>query len=363
MPGARISGRQMTVLDYGAVGALATVGFTLSYDALRQVAVAIHIRPTLTYLFPVVVDGFIAYGVRALVLLRNGSFGARLYAWGLFFLATGASLWANALNAITLNRGQPSGPSGPSGLYLADSVVGALSMVAPLALAGSVHLWIIMARAAESSVPDQALSSAVPPRDGTSPRPARFGLGRKILRTVRKMGSLVAPRRSSNRRGALPQGQGEPVPEKALPSEPSVQEDAQAMPTDAPSVAGGQGGPGRRTAVDEQAAPGSSTVSDSVPQPDDEVADEAGMPVPDRDGDQQDRELLDEWMVEVLPIARDASRAAGRISRSAVQEAVRAKYAISNSRLGDLVAQLKEEEKAKKKGGQRVPARHADELW
>ncbi|MFD0561822.1 hypothetical protein ACFQ2M_07080 [Kitasatospora saccharophila] len=34
-------------------------------------AQAIHIRGQLTYAFPIVVDGFIGYGVRALVLLQE----------------------------------------------------------------------------------------------------------------------------------------------------------------------------------------------------------------------------------------------------------------------------------------------------
>ncbi|MGY3336407.1 hypothetical protein ACVW0K_002506 [Streptomyces filamentosus] len=38
---------------------IATVGFVLSYDALRQMAVAAHISGPLTYLFPLVIDGFI----------------------------------------------------------------------------------------------------------------------------------------------------------------------------------------------------------------------------------------------------------------------------------------------------------------
>src|SRR4051812_20392081 len=44
------------------LGACACV---LSFDSLRQVALATHVRPDLSYLFPVVIDGFIAYGVRA----------------------------------------------------------------------------------------------------------------------------------------------------------------------------------------------------------------------------------------------------------------------------------------------------------
>ncbi|MHA7961268.1 DUF2637 domain-containing protein [Streptomyces sp. L500] len=121
--------------------ALGSAGCALSYDALQQMATAIHVRGFLTYLFPLVIDGFIAYGVRALLVLRTASFGARLYVWALFGTATTASIWANALHAIRLNQQAP-----PGGLYLGDATVGVLSTLAPLALAGAVHLHILIAR-------------------------------------------------------------------------------------------------------------------------------------------------------------------------------------------------------------------------
>ncbi|MFH8380125.1 DUF2637 domain-containing protein [Kitasatospora sp. NPDC018058] len=128
---------------------LGLLGFTLSYDALQQMAAAIHVRGPLTYLFPVVVDGFIAYGVRALLVLREAVWTARAYAWLLFIAATGASLWANRLHAVRLNElPQPGGH-----LRLGDQVVGVLSMVAPLALAGAVHLYILIARHSPNAEP------------------------------------------------------------------------------------------------------------------------------------------------------------------------------------------------------------------
>lgn len=88
------------------------------------------------------IDGFIAYGVRALLVLRTASFAARLYVWTLFGTATAASIWANALHAVRLNQQHPEG----GGLRLGDVTVGALSTIAPLALAGAVHLYILIAR-------------------------------------------------------------------------------------------------------------------------------------------------------------------------------------------------------------------------
>ena len=132
----------MTSWDRAAIAVLALAGFTLSYDALRQTAEAIHVRHVLTYVFPLIVDGFIAYGIRALLVLRTAPFSARAYAWALFLASTTAGVWANTLHAVRLNEQAPAG----SGLRLGDTAVGALSMIAPLALAGAVHLGILIAR-------------------------------------------------------------------------------------------------------------------------------------------------------------------------------------------------------------------------
>lgn len=128
--------------DRAAVVALGGAGCALSYDALQQMAVAIHIRGFLTYLFPLVIDGFIAYGIRALLVLRNAPLRARLYVWTLFGTATAASIWANALHAVRINQDSVAG----TGLRLDDAVVAVLSTIAPLALAGAVHLYILIAR-------------------------------------------------------------------------------------------------------------------------------------------------------------------------------------------------------------------------
>ncbi|MFJ4828767.1 DUF2637 domain-containing protein [Streptomyces sp. NPDC088747] len=127
--------------DRLAIVVLGLAGCALSYDALQQMAVAIHIRGFLTYLFPLVIDGFIAYGVRALLVLSEAPLRARLYVWVLFGTATAASIWANSLHAVRLNQ-----QTTHSGLRLGDTVVAILSTLAPLALAGAVHLYILITR-------------------------------------------------------------------------------------------------------------------------------------------------------------------------------------------------------------------------
>ncbi|UJV46682.1 hypothetical protein CVT30_19040 [Streptomyces sp. AMCC400023] len=123
------------------IALLAAVAFVLSYDALRQMAVAIHIRGVLTYTFPLVIDGFIAIGIGAQLMLRTAPLRSRLYVGALVGLATGVSIGANAVHAIRLNQ-----QTRPTGLHLDNATVGALSALAPLALAGAVHLYLVIRR-------------------------------------------------------------------------------------------------------------------------------------------------------------------------------------------------------------------------
>ncbi|WAL96906.1 DUF2637 domain-containing protein [Streptomyces sp. Je 1-369] len=123
------------------IALLGTIGFVLSYDALRQMAVAAHIRPLFTIGFPLVIDGFIAIGIGTLLLVRTASTAARLYVWILVILATALSIWANALHAVRLNQQAHNG-----GLQLGDWTVAVLSALPPLALAGAVHFYQIIQR-------------------------------------------------------------------------------------------------------------------------------------------------------------------------------------------------------------------------
>ncbi|GAB2988802.1 hypothetical protein GCM10023080_063090 [Streptomyces pseudoechinosporeus] len=136
---------------------LAAVAFALSYDALRQMAVASHVRGLLTYLFPLVIDGFIAIGIVALLLLRTAPVRSRLYVWALVGVATGTSISANVVHAVGLNEG--------TRLHLNNATAGALSAIAPLALAGAVHLYLVINRhlAADSTVSAMAEAPSFPP--------------------------------------------------------------------------------------------------------------------------------------------------------------------------------------------------------
>ncbi|MFD4240174.1 DUF2637 domain-containing protein [Streptomyces sp. NPDC058525] len=150
---------------------MALGAFALSYDALRQMAAASHIHPVLTYAFPLVVDGFIAIGIGALLVLRTAPLRARLYVATLVSLATGTSIWANVLHAIRLNQ-----QSGRGGLALDDITVGTISAIAPLALAGAVHLYLLVQRRPTHPAPHETartINRVLRPQPERGSAPAR----------------------------------------------------------------------------------------------------------------------------------------------------------------------------------------------
>ncbi|MBT2675983.1 DUF2637 domain-containing protein [Streptomyces sp. ISL-14] len=139
----------------GGIALLAVFAFALSYDALRQMAIAGHVRGLLTYLFPLVIDGFIAIGIAALIILRTAPVSSRRYVWMLVSAATGTSIAANVVHAVGLNEG--------TRLRLNNATAGALSAIAPLALAGAVHLYIVMNRHLATGDAMAEASPATPP--------------------------------------------------------------------------------------------------------------------------------------------------------------------------------------------------------
>nr|WP_055548640.1 hypothetical protein [Streptomyces sp. NBRC 110028] len=75
-------------------------------------------------------------------MLRTAPLRSRMYVWALVGAATVTSIWANALHAVRLNQQTRQADS----LRLDDLTVGALSAIAPLALAGAVHLYLVIQR-------------------------------------------------------------------------------------------------------------------------------------------------------------------------------------------------------------------------
>ncbi|MFJ8980176.1 DUF2637 domain-containing protein [Streptomyces sp. NPDC102282] len=287
--------------DRAVVVALGAAGCALSYDALQQMAGAIHVRGLLTYLFPLVIDGFIAYGVRALLVLRDAPMGARLYVWALFGTATAASIWANALHAVRLNEEAVTGP----GLRLGDAVVAVLSTIAPLALAGAVHLYILIARR-PVKVSDRETLGQIDRAEGIAvTRTDRSGQQRPESGQVKAGKPVTAltdrPRLSLEKQTSTPR----PLTGDRAPADSGHYE----MPHKAADL------PGQPDAVPSATGRGTRTAGDQRSDPDTE---------------------------ELLKIARSAVRAEDKLTRKVVAQAIRGQQIpLSSDTLTALMAQLR----------------------
>ncbi|MFJ7946859.1 DUF2637 domain-containing protein [Streptomyces sp. NPDC096354] len=338
----------ITGWDRTVVIALGGAGCALSYDALQQMAVAIHIRGFLTYLFPLVIDGFIAYGVRALLVLRDAPLRARLYVWALFGTATAASIWANALHAVRLN--EEAGPV--TGLRLGDTVVAVLSTIAPLALAGAVHLYILIARG--------------PVKDGDHEDPGHPGQAGHRGQADRPEGVEVTRADWTDRVGQ-PQSQAgqvsagqsvtaltdrpHPSPDKPTPIPRSLTGDS-ALADSGDPVTGQHGKP--HHAADLPGQPDTTPQVTDRPVGTEPVTGHRDSPVPVTDQpvtpspvtDRAPRTAGDRRpdpdTEELLKIARSAVRAEDKLTRKVVAQAIRGQQIpLSSDTLTVLMAQLR----------------------
>ena len=302
----------VTLWDRLAVAVLGSLGFSLSYDALQQMAVAIHVRGPLTYAFPLVIDGFIAYGVRALLVLHNAPWTARAYTWTLFTAATAASVWANALHAVRLNQEAP--PA--AGLSLGDTVVGLLSAVAPIALAGAVHLYILIGRHAHTSTHEI-------PTDHSGPHDQPSGIP-----------STTGGPRTSQAISQANRPVGDPL------GEPAADPWTGAPPESDPTNWTSQHQSLERTAEGEESA---------VHRP----TGYSGAPGGGRTAGRPPGASLE----DLLAIGRRAWRDTGRLSRTVVEDAVRAQgIPISSDRLTTVMDRLRAEQADTTSPKQHTPA-------
>ncbi|MGV9312094.1 DUF2637 domain-containing protein [Streptomyces sp. NPDC003691] len=337
---APIPAHATTAWDKAAVVTLGAAACALSYDALQQMAASIHIRGALTYLFPLIIDGFIAYGVRGLLVLRTAPFTARLYTWALFGTASAVSIWANALHAVRLNQQGPPG----SGLKLGDLTVGVLSTVAPLALAGAVHLYILIARRTEPT--DRPGHSGQP--DTPTVRTDRITTHRPVL----------TDRPESDRPG-LTGGSDRDRPELTGPPD-----------TDRPAPVTA-GHPAAELTPPAPSAPEIPAVTPAPvilpdPEPEHTGRDEAApsgeparRPAPDT-GPTGLTGLTGltgpEGEDELLPIARAAVTRADKVTRQIVADAIRGQgIPLANDRLTALVTQLRDENRPARPGNRPAP--------
>ncbi|MFT4188518.1 MAG: DUF2637 domain-containing protein [Aeromicrobium sp.] len=138
------------------VAAIAVGAFTLSFDALSDLAVTAGIRVGLAWLLPLIVDGFIVAATLAAVVLR-GRAAASIYAWATLVMFAGISVAGNALHA----------EGAADATALPVTVAAGVSAVPAVALLLASHLLVIVM---DGSSGKQNRTTA-PPRASAAPRP------------------------------------------------------------------------------------------------------------------------------------------------------------------------------------------------
>lgn len=334
----------LTAWDRAVIIALGSVGSAQSWDALQQMAVAIHVRGFLAFLFPLLIDGFIAYGIRALLVLRDAPLRARLYVWMLVGTATATSIWANALHAVRLNQDTVA----DAGLRLGDTVVAVLSTVAPLALAGAVHLYILIARGPVKDSDREDAGQAghlgqVGKPDGVAvtradrvgqqqPEPGQVTAGQPVTALTDR------PRLSLDKQTPSPRpltGDSAPAdsttPVTGHHGQPHEAADLPGQPDTAPPVTGRPDG--TESVTGHQDSPSPVTERPVTPPP---VTGWDTRTTGDRRPDPDTEELLE--------IARTAVRAEDKLTRKVVAQAIRGQQIpLSSDTLTALMAQLREQ--------------------
>lgn len=147
-------------------GLLALGGFTLSFAALRDLAVRVGMPADLGWIWPLLIDGMIVEATLAVVALaQRGSRRAVWYAW--FLLAVGAlvSVGSNGAHAVISGHGWAGA---------------AAASVPPVVLLATTHLTVLLMAAPEASAaPAQVPAAVVAPE--LQPEPGPDGGGTPAL--------------------------------------------------------------------------------------------------------------------------------------------------------------------------------------
>lgn len=135
----RVDLHEVSGVHRAALGAVALVvaliavgAFTLSFDALRELAVLAGVRSDIAFLWPLIVDGFIFTATVAAVLIRPRGLRVSWYPWATLIVFAAISVAGNALHAADNH----------TALDLA--VAAAVSAVPAVALLLASHLLVIV---------------------------------------------------------------------------------------------------------------------------------------------------------------------------------------------------------------------------
>ncbi|MDN5685847.1 MAG: DUF2637 domain-containing protein [Brachybacterium sp.] len=196
LPAPRLAPRAVrrALIAASAVGAVsvALLAFAMSFDALTQLARGAGIRPAISWMWPVVVDGSMIVATAAALVLRTSPVPAtRIYPWAQLGLFGLVSVIGNGLHATGATD-------------LPGPVAVAVSGIPPVALLLSTHLLVMMLPRWRWTTEDEPAPSDEEP----AAEPAAV--------TVRHE---PADRADDEEQPVLDAGRREPAPE--LPREPA----------------------------------------------------------------------------------------------------------------------------------------------
>ncbi|WP_200305647.1 DUF2637 domain-containing protein [Streptomyces adelaidensis] len=141
---------------------LVALEYLIIFDPLQSLAAAMRVPGYLTYAFPLAIDGFIALAVYVLVRLRAAPLRVRAYAWTLTGIAIGIRASAVAVLGVLVGQQRPE-----VDWHVGDVIAVTMCGLAPLVLAGTVHLYVLVTRHAPKVIPYDVLANGQEPtRDG-----------------------------------------------------------------------------------------------------------------------------------------------------------------------------------------------------
>ncbi|SDT36482.1 DUF2637 domain-containing protein [Jiangella sp. DSM 45060] len=132
--GATAPSRRLIAMIAATVVALAIGAFTLSFDALRELATVAGLNRSIAWLWPLIVDGFILLATAAAVALRDRGPRVTWYPWATLIVFAAISVAGNALHA--------SGHANRAAVSV--TVASIVSAVPAVALLLASHLLVVL---------------------------------------------------------------------------------------------------------------------------------------------------------------------------------------------------------------------------
>lgn len=194
-------------------GLLALGGFTLSFAALRDLAVRVGMPADLGWIWPLLIDGMIVEATLAVVALAQRGSRAVWYAW--FLLAVGAvvSVGSNSVHAMLTGHGWAGA---------------AAASVPPVVLLATTHLTVLLMAAPEASAaPAQVPAAVVVPELQPEPGPDNGGGTPALVDGHANEEPAVEPAVTEAPAALLPPAAPDVEPAPAPVSAPAVEDAAQ----------------------------------------------------------------------------------------------------------------------------------------